>query len=98
MARLDHHQVGGDLRSLAQDHVRPVLDLLGVVEGLFADWPDRSSLIAEIRASELADLLSTLDSGMAPKMEACLRAVESGVGAVVAAESGMTGAPSSASL
>jgi acetylglutamate kinase len=49
------------------------------VEGLFADWPDRDSLIAEIRASELSALLPTLDSGMAPKMEACLRAVRGGV-------------------
>jgi acetylglutamate kinase len=49
------------------------------VEGLFADWPHRDSLVTEIRASELADLLPTLDSGMAPKMEACLRAVRGGV-------------------
>jgi acetylglutamate kinase len=55
------------------------LVVLTDVEGLFADWPDRSSLIAEIRASELADLLPALDSGMAPKMEACLRAVRGGV-------------------
>ena len=55
------------------------LVVLTDVEGLFADWPDRTSLIAEIRASELADLLPTLDSGMAPKMEACLRAVQGGV-------------------
>ena len=55
------------------------LVMLTDVEGLFADWPDRSSLITELRAGELADLLPTLDSGMAPKMEACLRAVRGGV-------------------
>jgi acetylglutamate kinase len=55
------------------------LVVLTDVEGLFADWPDRGSLVAEIRASELADLLPTLDSGMAPKMEACLRAIRGGV-------------------
>jgi acetylglutamate kinase len=55
------------------------LVVLTDVEGLFDDWPDRGSLIAELRASELADLLPTLDSGMAPKMEACLRAVRGGV-------------------
>ena len=49
------------------------------VEGLFADWPDRDSLVAEVRADELARLLPALDSGMAPKMEACLRAVRAGV-------------------
>ena len=31
------------------------LVVLTDVEGLFADWPDRGSLIAEIRASELAE-------------------------------------------
>ena len=55
------------------------LVVLTDVEGLFADWPDRDSLIDEIRASELDDLLPSLDSGMAPKMEACLRAVRGGV-------------------
>jgi acetylglutamate kinase len=55
------------------------LVVLTDVEGLFSDWPDRASLIAELRAGELADLLPTLDSGMAPKMEACLRAVRGGI-------------------
>ncbi len=55
------------------------LIVLTDVEGLFADWPDRTSLIADIRAGELEELLPDLDSGMAPKMEACLRAVEGGV-------------------
>ncbi len=55
------------------------LVVLTDVEGLFADWPDRASLITELRATELAELLPTLDSGMAPKMEACLRAVRAGV-------------------
>ncbi len=55
------------------------LVMLTDVEGLFADWPDRSSLFTEIRAAELAELLPRLDSGMAPKMEACLRAVRAGV-------------------
>lgn len=55
------------------------LVVLTDVEGLFADWPDRDSLVAEIRAAELAALLPTLDTGMAPKMEACLRAVRGGV-------------------
>src|SRR5207249_9690250 len=41
------------------------------VEGLFTDWPDRSSLLSEITADELEPLLPTLEAGMAPKMEAC---------------------------
>ncbi|NAZ85312.1 acetylglutamate kinase [Kineococcus indalonis] len=49
------------------------------VAGLYADWPDRRSLVSEITSGELAQLLPSLESGMAPKMEACLRAVRGGV-------------------
>ncbi|GGP51017.1 acetylglutamate kinase [Saccharothrix coeruleofusca] len=55
------------------------LVVLTDVEGLYADWPDRSSLVHRIRAAELEELLPELDSGMVPKMEACLRAVRGGV-------------------
>ncbi|GAA2728754.1 acetylglutamate kinase [Cellulomonas aerilata] len=56
------------------------LIVLTDVEGLYAAWPDRASLVRRIRASALAELLPTLDRGMRPKMEACWRAVEGGVG------------------
>ncbi|MFC5288560.1 acetylglutamate kinase [Actinokineospora guangxiensis] len=55
------------------------LVVLTDVEGLYADWPDRSSLLHEIRAAELEKLMPGLESGMVPKMEACLRAVQGGV-------------------
>ncbi|MGY1917269.1 acetylglutamate kinase [Blastococcus sp. SYSU DS0973] len=55
------------------------LVVLTDVEGLYADWPDRDSLVQQIDARELAELLPTLDAGMIPKMAACLRAVEGGV-------------------
>jgi len=55
------------------------LVVLTDVEGLYADWPDRDSLVQQIDAAELAEILPTLDSGMVPKMAACLRAVEGGV-------------------
>jgi acetylglutamate kinase len=55
------------------------LVVLTDVEGLYADWPDRDSLVQQIDAGELAEILPTLDSGMVPKMAACLRAVEGGV-------------------
>lgn len=55
------------------------LVVLTDVEGLYEDWPDRSSLLAEITADRLAEKLGTLESGMVPKMEACLRAVTGGV-------------------
>ncbi|HTK65388.1 MAG TPA: acetylglutamate kinase [Pseudonocardia sp.] len=55
------------------------LVVLTDVEGLYANYPDPDSLISEITADELDPMLTTLDAGMAPKMEACLRAVRGGV-------------------
>ena len=55
------------------------LVVLTDVEGLYRNWPDRSSLIALIGAEELRGMLPTLEEGMVPKMEACLRAVDAGV-------------------
>jgi len=55
------------------------LIVLTDVEGLYADWPDRDSLIESIGADRLRAMLPALESGMVPKMEACLRAVEGGV-------------------
>ncbi|MCL1872262.1 MAG: acetylglutamate kinase [Promicromonosporaceae bacterium] len=55
------------------------LIVLTDVEGLYTSWPDRTSLVESITATELATLLPSLESGMVPKMEACLRAVEGGV-------------------
>ncbi|MBN6753774.1 acetylglutamate kinase [Kocuria palustris] len=49
------------------------------IEGLYSDWPDRSSLISSLTDSELRELLPSLQSGMIPKMEAALTAVEGGV-------------------
>ena len=49
------------------------------VEGLYARWPDPESLLPEVTADELDAMLPTLESGMIPKMEACLRAVRGGV-------------------
>ncbi|MGY1807900.1 acetylglutamate kinase [Blastococcus sp. SYSU D00669] len=55
------------------------LVVLTDVEGLYADWPDRDSLVQQVDAAELAEILPDLDAGMIPKMAACLRAVEGGV-------------------
>jgi acetylglutamate kinase len=55
------------------------LVMLTDVEGLYADWPDKSSLLNQIHADELAELLPGLASGMIPKMEGCLAAVRGGV-------------------
>ena len=55
------------------------LVVLTDVEGLYADWPDRASLVQKIGVDELEQVLPELDAGMAPKMAACLRAVRGGV-------------------
>jgi acetylglutamate kinase len=49
------------------------------VPGLYADWPKLDSLVSEITVSELRELIPALESGMIPKMQACLEAVEGGV-------------------
>jgi len=53
--------------------------MLTDVEGLYTRWPDRTSLVSEIDTDTLAHLLPTLEEGMVPKIEACLRAVVAGV-------------------
>jgi acetylglutamate kinase len=55
------------------------LVILTDVAGLHADWPDTDEVVSEISVAALRDLLPSLATGMIPKMEACLRAVEGGV-------------------
>ncbi len=55
------------------------LVVLTDVDGLYADWPDRDSLIGRIGVENLRDMLPDLESGMRPKMEACVRAIDEGV-------------------
>jgi acetylglutamate kinase len=55
------------------------LMVLTDVPGLYSDWPNRDSLVSEITAAELETLLPKLESGMIPKMQACLQAVRGGV-------------------
>jgi acetylglutamate kinase len=55
------------------------LIVLTDVEGLYADWPASDEVIDELTVTELRGLLPSLTSGMVPKMEACLRAVDGGV-------------------
>lgn len=53
--------------------------LLTDVAGLYSNWPNKDSLISEIRVAELKELLPELESGMIPKMQACLNALAGGV-------------------
>jgi acetylglutamate kinase len=55
------------------------LVVLTDVAGLYADWPDRDSLVSHLTAPELREMLPRLESGMIPKMQACLDAVDGGV-------------------
>ncbi|WP_146341801.1 acetylglutamate kinase [Nesterenkonia sp. NBAIMH1] len=55
------------------------LVMLTDVEGLYAAWPDPSSLISSLTASDLRAMLPSLQSGMIPKMSAALAAVDAGV-------------------
>ncbi|MEU2258274.1 acetylglutamate kinase [Nocardia xishanensis] len=75
------HNINADTAAaaLAEGIGAEKLVVLTDVEGLYTDWPDRSSLTSHIDAVELAALLPSLDAGMVPKMEACLRAVLGGV-------------------
>ncbi|MFB7724035.1 acetylglutamate kinase [Nocardia sp. NPDC056100] len=75
------HNINADTAAaaLAQGIGAEKLVILTDVEGLYTNWPDRSSLTSRIDTDALGKLLSSLDAGMVPKMEACLRAVEGGV-------------------
>ncbi|MBV8929273.1 MAG: acetylglutamate kinase [Mycobacteriaceae bacterium] len=75
------HNINADTAAaaLAQALDAEKLVVLTDVEGLYTRWPDRDSLVSEIDTGTLADLLPSLESGMVPKIEACLRAVSGGV-------------------
>jgi acetylglutamate kinase len=55
------------------------LIVLTDVAGLYSDWPNTDSLVSSIEADALRKLIPTLESGMIPKMSACLEAVDGGV-------------------
>jgi acetylglutamate kinase len=55
------------------------LVVLTDVAGLYADWPNRDSLVSHLNSTQLRAMLPKLESGMIPKMAACLEAVEGGV-------------------
>ena len=55
------------------------LVMLTDVAGLYADWPNSAEVITQVTPAEVREMLPSLASGMRPKMEACLRAVEGGV-------------------
>ena len=52
------------------------------VPGIYRSWPDTDSLILEITATELNAIKGTFAQGMAPKVQACLDAIQGGASAV----------------
>jgi acetylglutamate kinase len=52
------------------------------VAGIYRSWPDTSSLISVISYAELDAMKSTFAEGMAPKVKACLDAIDGGASAV----------------
>jgi acetylglutamate kinase len=52
------------------------------VAGIYRSWPDTNSLISQITYDELDALKSTFAEGMAPKVKACLDAIDGGASAV----------------
>ena len=52
------------------------------VAGIYRSWPDTASLISEITATELNAIKGTFAQGMAPKVQACLDAIQGGASAV----------------
>jgi acetylglutamate kinase len=75
------HNINADTAAaaLAEALGAEKLLMLTDIEGLYTRWPDRDSLVSEIDTATLTQLLPTLETGMIPKIEACLRAVDSGV-------------------
>ena len=75
------HNINADTAAAAVAEALGAQTLLMLtdVEGLYTRWPDRDSLVREIDATTLRALLPTLEEGMVPKIEACLRAVAAGV-------------------
>ena len=55
------------------------LVVLTDVEGVYANWPDKDSLLSQLSVSSATDLLTRVAAGMRPKLEACVRAVTNGV-------------------
>ena len=55
------------------------LVILTDVPGLYREWPTDEEPVSMIDAAELEKLLPDLQTGMIPKMEACLKAVKQGV-------------------
>ena len=75
------HNINGDTAAaaLAVALKAKRLVMLTNVAGVYANYPDEDSIITQITTDEVRDMMPTLDAGMIPKMEACVKAVDGGV-------------------
>jgi acetylglutamate kinase len=60
--------------------------LLTNVRGIYKNFPDPTSLLSQTNSEHLQHMLKDAQRGMIPKIEACLRALRSGVVRVVVAD------------
>jgi acetylglutamate kinase len=60
------------------------LVLLTDVEGIFADYSDKTTLLSEIKAGDVDDMIEQgiINGGMIPKIQCCVQAIAGGVGKV----------------
>ncbi|ADG97454.1 acetylglutamate kinase [Segniliparus rotundus DSM 44985] len=75
------HNVNADIAAgaLAGALKADRLIVLSDVAGLYTRWPEQDSFVSEISLADAKALLPSLAGGMIPKLEACVRAVGSGV-------------------
>ena len=75
------HNINGDTAAaaLAVALKAKRLVMLTNVAGVYANYPDEESIITQISTDEVREMMPSLDAGMIPKMEACVKAVEGGV-------------------
>lgn len=74
------------------------LVMLTDVEGVYERWPNVDSLMRLTTTAHVRKLLPSLDAGMIPKMEACVRAVDGGVSSAIVVDGREVAATLPASL
>ncbi len=55
------------------------LVMLTDVEGIYGNYPDPATLLSSLPVADARKLVTTVDAGMIPKLEACIAAIDGGV-------------------
>jgi acetylglutamate kinase len=76
--------INADLAAAAIAGAYPgsTLIIMTDVEGIYRNWPEQNSVISEISAQELKELVTTFSGGMLPKVQAALEAIQAGANSV----------------